>query len=112
VWRNEVGSAEVRNTFVRHLCPLKLCECKASDPLIVTSDDVEDPAKSDEVLVAYRAEPARAPRTKPWHTWQPKWLRIGQRGLKMPPPDSSTFSSNDWAVMVHSRRLTKACPPD
>jgi hypothetical protein len=63
----------------------------------------------DALLAAYRAEPARAPRPKPWHAWKPKWRLIS---AERPLPDTSLFSSNDWAAEMKSRLLTKACPPE
>jgi hypothetical protein len=66
-------------------------------------------SESDDVLVAYRAEPARAPRMRPWHTWEPKWRLVS---AERPLPDTSLFSSNDWVAEEKCLHLTKACPPE
>ena len=45
---------------------------------------------NDDQIGRYREERARKPRKKSWHTWRADWLDIC-------PPDTSQFSSNDWA---------------
>jgi hypothetical protein len=45
---------------------------------------------NDDQIGRYREERVRKPRKKSWHTWRADWLDIC-------PPDTSRFSSNDWA---------------
>ena len=61
---------------------------------------------NDGQLGKYVEERARPPRTEPWCTWRPSWMRRGRGNMHKPPPDTSTFSSNDWVLYHDCFRLT------
>lgn len=55
--------------------------------------------QDDAVSAAYAVEPCRSAQERSWHGWMPTW---GGPGL----PDTSQFTSNDWAVFIETTNLT------
>ena len=56
-------------------------------------------------------EPARSPRKESWHAWQAPWTRRSGKDWKTGAPDTSKFSSNDWALYDQMVYLTKPIDP-
>jgi len=52
--------------------------------------NLDSPVVNDNQIGRYREERARKPRKKSWRTWRADWLDTC-------PPDTTRFSSNDWA---------------
>jgi hypothetical protein len=61
---------------------------------------------NDEQLGPYGEERARSPRQESWHTWHASWFRRGLKDIGKPPPDTRTFSSNDWSLYDYCTLLT------
>jgi len=63
-------------------------------------------APEHDALGSYTLERSRRPRRKPYHSWCPAWACRGEQDMHKPLPDTSTFSSNDWAYYEHDKLLT------
>ena len=57
------------------------------------------PLLNDHQIGGYVRERARKPLKYPWHAWRVDWGHT-------PEPDTSRFSSNDWAYWMRTRYLT------
>ena len=59
----------------------------------------DTPLLNDHQIGGYVRERARKPLKYPWHAWRVDWGHT-------PEPDTSRFSSNDWAYWLRTRYLT------
>jgi hypothetical protein len=67
--------------------------------LAATHGGGSSPLLNDNQIGRYCREQARKPFQHPWHSWRVDWGHTCQ-------PDTSKFSSNDWAYWMRTRYLT------
>lgn len=63
------------------------------------AESVSDGLEADAALTSYATEPCRSGQESSWRRWMPTWGDTF-------PPDTSQFTSNDWAVFIETTNLT------
>ena len=66
---------------------------------VAAHEEGNTPLLNDHQIGGYVRERARKPLKYPWHAWRVDWGHT-------PEPDTSRFSSNDWAYWMRTRYLT------
>ena len=66
---------------------------------VAAHEEGNTPLLNDHQIGGYVRERARKPLKYPWHAWRVDWGHTSE-------PDTSRFSSNDWAYWMRTRYLT------